>query len=58
LVFFFGSLGVPAEVSFAVGILWYGLQIGIGAVIVGVWFAVTGLRTLRSQRAAVSRPQR
>jgi uncharacterized membrane protein YbhN (UPF0104 family) len=58
LVFFFGALGVPAEVSFAVGILWYALQIGIGAAIIGVWFVATGLRTLRSQRSAMCRPQR
>jgi uncharacterized membrane protein YbhN (UPF0104 family) len=53
LVFFFGALGVPAEVSFAVGILWYTLQLGIGAAIVGVWFVATGLRSLRGRKSAV-----
>lgn len=58
LVYFFGSLGVPAEVSFAVGILWYALQLALAAVIVGVWTSAGMARSLWQQRSVLWRPQR
>lgn len=54
LVFFFTPLGVPAAVSFSVGIVAYGLQLLFSAAVVAAWL----LSRLAVEGARLSRPGR